>query len=184
MKKTEPKEAPSQLGAHEPSGAGAALAWIASKEADGRKVIDELEKELRNSIAIQRETMEGNGEEIDRIVRRCQNNLDDAMERHHKLLKQLRDFDKAVAPEKRSAEETITREEGAKLFSMFVIYMRTAIERIKENIVPRIRESATNEEGFVIVDATLSEEFRSAIKSAAENQNLPSWGIDAVEGAI
>lgn len=93
-------------------------------------------------------------------------------------------LDRSVDPVKRSAEETITREEGAKLFSMFVIYMRTAVERIKENIVPRIRESATNEEGFVIVDATLSEEFRSAIKSAVENQNLPAWGIDAVEGAI
>jgi len=168
----------------EPQGAAAALAWIASQEAQGRAELDAAKASLKIAIANREQIAdEAAGEAAQRAVNRAKGDLDDAMERHFKLLKQLRDFDRSVAPEKRSAEETVTRDEGAQFVAKFVIYMRTATERIKES-VPRIRECATNEAGFEMLDSALSEEFRNAMRMAVENEHLPAWWRDAMEGAL
>lgn len=179
MKKPEPKESPSQLGA--PAVLNIASVWEERARAD----IDRLEGAIRLMRDRQLAASPADdGENFADKIDIMEHQLESSRKSWKVYADMVYKLDRSVDPVKRSAEETITREEGAKLFSMFVIYMRTAVERIKENIVPRIRESATNEEGFVIVDATLSEEFRSAIKSAVENQSLPSWSEAAIDASL
>lgn len=180
MKKTpKPEIAPPALGA--PAVLNVASVW----EERTRAEVDRLESELvelekrRNARKPEDDGMEW-GKEFDILNSR----LESAEKRWKMRAQMVHIFDKSVDPSKRSAEETITREEGGKLLAILVITFRTAVERLKENIVPRIRESATNEQGFMIVDQKFSEEFENAAKTAVNNNSLPQWTIDAVEGAL
>lgn len=171
------------------TGAPAVLDVASKWEAHAREEVERLEKELADNQTRQLDPA-NDGEDFAKRNTILNAHLGDALKRWKTFADMVHKFDRSVDPVKRSAEESITREEGAKLFTMFTIVMRTAVERLKENIVPRIRESATNEDGFIVVDLTLSEEFRSAMRSAVENQSkegfggLPQWAMDAVESAL
>lgn len=175
----EPSPDPAQLGA--PAVLNIASVWEERSRAD----IDRLEmsirllrdRQLAASPADDGEDFAGKIDVMEHQLESCRRSWKVYADMVYKL-------DRSVEPSKRSAEETITREEGAQFVTKFTIYMRTATERLKENIVPRIRESATNEDGFLVVDATLSEEFRNAMRMAVENDHLPKWAQDAMEAAL
>lgn len=166
------------------TGAPAVLDVAAKWEAHAREEVDRLEKELAENQSRQLDPANDGDTDLVKRTLILSAHLDGALKRWKMFADMVHKLDRSVEPAKRSAEETITREEGARVFAMFAISMRTACERIKENLAVRMREAATNEEAFELIDATFSEEFRSAMKSAVENQNIPSWGMDAIEAAI
>lgn len=172
------------------TGAPAVLDVASKWEAHAREEVERLESELAENQARQLDPANDGDADLIKRGQILNNHLADALKRWKTFADMVHKFDRSVDPVKRSAEESITREEGSQFVRLFVIYMRTGVERLKENIVPRIRESATNEDGFLVVDLTLSAEFRSAMRSAVENQSkegfggLPQWAEDAVESAL
>lgn len=171
------KEQPIQTGAP-------AVLDVASKwEAHAREEVERLEKELAENQTRQLDPA-NDGEDFAKRNTILSAHLTDALKRWKTFADMVHKFDRSVDPVKRSADETITRDEGSRVFQMFTISMRTACERIKENLAARMRESESNEQAYNLIDLTFSEEFSSAMRSAIENNSLPQWAGDAVESAL
>jgi len=169
----------------ENTGAGAALKWLADQVADGQKELEKLKSDLAKSIDDERENPpEKDGTDFARIRQVARMNYDDAFDLHMKLLAKLKDFEKTVSPEKRDASESITRQEGERIFSMIAITMRTAMESFKTRVVPEIRECKTNEDGYNVFAKSFDESIVESIKSAVAEGHIPSWGKNAVDGIL
>lgn len=165
------------------TGAPAVLDIASRWEAHAREEVERLEKELAENQTRQLDPA-NDGEDFAKRNTILNAHLGDALKRWKTFADMVHKFDKTVDFSKRSAEESITREEGIRTFTMFAITMRTACERIKENLAAQMRESESNEQAFNLIDSTVSEEFSSAMRSAIENNSLPQWAGEAVESAL
>lgn len=183
MAKTHKQIEPQDL---QPAGAAAALAWIAEREAASRADIVRLERDLEEAIKDQREQPASkDGHDFDHAVRVAQANLDDAMRRQFQYLKSLREFDRSVAPEKRDSSESITREEGTKLFQMAAIYLRTAGEDLISNIAQSVLEECeTPEDVYKLFAPKFRECVTNSINGAIRESHIPSWIGKAVEEVL
>lgn len=169
----------------ENTGAPDALKWIADNEAKSRKEVEEAIKAYNLAVKDEREQPANkDGTEWARVRGAAKQILDDAEERQFKYLKQLLLFDKNVAPEKRDASESITRDEGEKTFKMIAIYLRTANESFLTRAIPEIREAKSNELAYKVAATAYGETLKQAIKSGCGEAHLPSWVLAAVEGVL
>jgi len=169
----------------ENTGAAAALKWLSEQVASGEKELARLKDDLNRAIDDERNNPpEKDGADFGRIRAIARQNYDDAFKSHMNLLSKLQMFDKTVDVSKRDASESITRADGEKIFSMMAITMRTAMEAFKTRVVPEIRESKTNEDGYNVFAKSFDESMIEAIKSAIAEGHIPSWARDSVEAIL
>lgn len=167
------------------TGAPSALAWIAKQEAISRNDYELRTVELNTLIKRQQgATAADDGTDWQALIRVAEGNLDYARERIQQWQKSLREFDKAVAPEKRDASEKITQAEGEQFAKCFAIYLRAAIESFTVSIIQPIRESKSNEDGYKLCSAKFSECFVNAMDGAIRETHLPAWFKKAVEDVL
>ncbi len=169
----------------ENTGAGAALKWLSDQVAKGEKKLAKLEAELNKAIEDERENPpEKDGADFARIRATARMNYDDEFDAHMKLLSKLQSFDKSVAPEKRDATESITRDDGEKMLMHLIINMRTIAETFLPQVIPQIMEAKSAE----IAYSNCANGFRSAlydtIKTSISEERLPSWAAKCVEGIL
>ena len=169
----------------ENTGAAAALKWIADEVLESEKRLAKLKREAEKAVDAENNPPRSrDGEDFKAIRARCQQNYEDQLDLHLKLLTKLALFDGKVDPARRDASEAITRAEGEKVFSMIAIYMRTAAETFLTRSIPLIRESKTNEDAYNHCSEAFSESMVNAVKSAVGEAHLPSWAKNAVEGIL
>lgn len=164
------------------AGAAGALKWISEREAAARRNVETLEAVYKAAVEEERRgnlTLDGRDATDARKIAR--DNLRDATDSHEAQLKLLHTFDKSVAPEKRDASESITREDGEKAFRNMAIYMRTAASAFLTRAIPAIREAKDDAHAHYECSESFSESIREAVKSAVNESHLPSWAIKAVE---
>jgi hypothetical protein len=168
------------------AGAASALAYISQQELTCRQDVLRLKQELDKAMDEQRtQPPEKDGFDFDKAVGIARRNLDDAEDRHFKFLKNLREFDKSVAPDKRDASESITQSEGVKVFGMMAIYLRTANESFIDGLSQSILEECKTPEDIHRMIATkLRENVVNSVTGAIRETHLPAWTIKAVEDVL
>lgn len=156
------------------TGAPAALRRLEEHELRCAQEVDRLKAEKSRLLAMQ----EPKGDDAIRTHRqRIQDsvlNLGDAQDDWNKALKSLREFDKAVAPEKREGEK-IPVAEASEFFRQFDLSIILAIESY---IITQGQDAARCEspEQFYQIHAENIRSCRvAAIEKAQQDGKLPKW---------
>lgn len=169
---------------HQP-GAPETLKWIADREAACRSEVERLDLALKQALDDQiTRPPHKDGTDFEKVVAVASAQHRDAMDRWKQAADMVYKLDKSVEPSKRDASESITREEGGRVFSMFAIYMRTATESYLSRMIPALRETKSNEEAYAMAEPVFRECFVNAMKSAVGENHLPSWSKNAIEGVL
>lgn len=158
------------------TGAPAALRRLEDHELRCSKECDRLEAERDRLRAMQ-------APQGDEAIRNHQNaiqnsisNLADAQGDWNKALKSLREFDKAVAPEKREGEK-ISRDEAEEFFRQFHLSITLGIE----SYIISLSQDATRAESPEQFYQAHADNLRSCVESAIEKANkdgkLPKWAL-------
>ncbi len=167
--------------AHE-KGTAPALRVIAEQEAESRK--DHAAAKAGLDDAISNQLINPDDEHGNTRVQNARNHLDDVEKRWQRWLKHLREFDKAVDPSKRDADEKITKAEGIKLFQMMAIYGNNAYQTFGTRMITEIREARNEQEAWKNTGEILVESLINSIKTAVSEAHLPPWSLEAVEGVL
>ena len=174
------KKAPATAQIHSERGAPAVLNVASKWEEEARGEVERLRVLLRDTQARQlEENPEDDGKDWPKTLSIIRGQLEDAEKRWKVNADMVHKFDRTVDEGKRTAEESVTREEASRIFPAFVIYMRTAVQRTQDQI-PAIRGSSSDEEGFSILCNHMDGEFESAMETATRESHLPGWVQDAV----
>jgi hypothetical protein len=168
------------------SGAAGALKWISDREQAARKLVTDKEKTwLQAIIEEANPPREKDGTDFRQATHSAKQAYDDAMEIHSALLKELRLFDKSVAPEKRDASESVTRDEVEKLVKMLAIYLaRNSAEAWLTKSIADIREAASNEIAHDKCAKSFRESVIESIKTAVAENHLPKYALVAAESVL
>lgn len=167
------------------AGAPAALAWIAQREAAARKAVEEAEVFLAGALKDQREKPPAkDGTDYEKVVKIARDNLSYAEERVAGLQKRLREFDKAIVPERRDATEKISQAEGERLLMLFWIYEREAGEKLLISLCSDFLLCETPEQIHKLYAEKSREVRKEAMASAVRESHLPEWCKKALDGVI
>lgn len=166
----------------EPKGAPAVLSIAAEWEARARAKVEELRAKLD---ALQEEELDPANDGTDFTKKRTilQAQSSDAIKEWKGFADMVHKFDKTVDLSQRDVKESIPKGEASAFFTLATIYLRTGWQSYKE-IVPKIRECATNEEAYAIVEHSIGGHFKTAMDSAVIESHVPAWVRDAVEFAL
>lgn len=167
------------------SGAASALKYIEERERKLRDALDSAENHIAELLAIKdNPPPELDGEDFDVLIARAKAERKDAEDSYYKAQKALREYDKQVDTDRRDVSESITRNEAEKFFFSFAICMRGAVEQIATRQAQEAMECKSPEDMFKLVSPLLRECFSSALKSAADECQVPQWVKSAIENAL
>jgi len=110
--------------------------------------------------------------------------LDDAEARVQKWAKLLLSFDVKVQPERRDADEKITRAEGEKCFAMMALTIRTAGEDLITALCQDVLGCNTPADVHELFANRARACVVNAVKTSVAEAHLPKWAIESVEAVI
>jgi hypothetical protein len=163
------------------TGAAAALVRVAQWEADAADAVNAARRAL--DLALHNAATrppESDGEDYEKRIREAKIQLEDAEDRALKWLKQLRDFDKSVAPEKRDSSESIKREEGIHLLRHVAVYLRVGLEGLITGLCGEVLACRKPEDVHLMLANKMRENMVGAVENGVREQHLPKWVADAI----
>jgi len=163
-------------------GTPAALRVIAEQEAESRK--DHASAKAGLDEAIANQLLNPDDEHGNTRVQNARNHLDDVEKRWQRWLKHLREFDKAVDPSKRDAEEKISKSEAIQLCKMITIYGNNAYQSFGTRFITEARNAKNEQEAWTICGEAFVESLLGSIKVAVSEAHLPPYALEAVEGVL
>jgi len=169
----------------EEKGAPAALRFLEAREAASRANVEKLSTEYLKAQQYELDQPpEMDGADFLNRTKAIKQHLDRETDDYLKLAKSLREFSKAVDPDKRDNSESITRADGEKVFRMMAIYCNTAVENFSTRIISEIRDAPSETEAYEITSTVMKESLVNSIKSAVGENHLAPWCLAAVEDIL
>lgn len=160
-------------------GAPAALRRLEEHELKCAQEVDRLKAERDRLRAMQ----EPDGDEALRnhqnAIQNAISNLADAQDDWNSALKSLREFDKAVAPEKREGEK-ILRKDVEEFFRQYDLSLKLAIESYIISLSQEASRATSPQEFYQAHSDAIRSCRVTQIEAAIRDKRLPSWAI--IEG--
>jgi len=167
------------------TGAASALKYLEGSVARAQKRYDDANANLEQALLNQRDKPdELDGEDFEIAIARARAEVNDAELSLLRLSKTMLDYDKNVDTNRRDVSESITKADAERFFFSFAICMRGAVEQIATRQAQEAIECKSPEDMFKLVSPLLRECFSSALKSAADECQVPPWVKAAIENAL
>lgn len=158
------------------TGAPAALRRLEEHELRCAREVDSLKVELARLRAMQAPDGDDALRNHLNAIQFAVSNLSEAQDDWNKALKSLREFDKAVAPEKREGEKLL-RSDVEEFFRQFDLSIALAIE----SYIISLSQDATRAESPEQFYQAHADNIRScriaAIEKAQQDGKMPKWAI-------
>lgn len=167
------------------SGAASALKYLETSVQRAQKRLDEANSVLEQSLLnLANQPLDLDGSDFEVAVARARAEVKDAEDSLLRFSKVMLDYDKNVDTSRRDVSEQITRNEAEKIFFSFAICMRGGVEQIATRISQDSMELKCPEDTFKIIAPLMRECFFSALRSATDENQIPSWVRATIEGAL
>ena len=167
------------------TGAASALKYLETSVKRAQDRLDAAHAALDYAIKCQTDKPdEMDGTDFEIVVARARAEVNDAETSLIRFSKTMLDYDKNVDTSRRDVSVSITKADAEKFFFAFAICMRGAVEQIATRQAQDAMEVKSPEDMFKIVRPLLIECFRSSLKSAVGEAQLPAWAAEALEKAL
>jgi len=167
------------------SGAASALKYLEGSVTRAQERLDAAHEAFDYALKCQRDKPdELDGEDFEVLLARARAEVNDAEGSLLRFSKTMLDYDKNVDTSRRDVSVSITKADAERFFFAFAICMRGSVEQIATRQAQDAMEVKSPEDMFRIVAPLLRECFRSSLKSATAEAQLPPWAATAIEGAL
>ena len=166
-------------------GAAQALTYLERYSNRTQRRLDAANEALEEALLnLANQPLDLDGSDFEVAVARARAEVKDAEDSFIKFSKSMLDYDKNVDTARRDVSEQITRNEAEKFFFAFAICMRGAVEQLATRQAQDAMEVKSPEEMYKIISPLLRECFFSALRSAADESQVPAWVKTTIENAL
>lgn len=167
------------------TGAASALKYLEMSQKRAQERLDAAHEAFDYALKCQADKpIELDGTDFEVLVAHARVEVKDAESSLISFSKVLLSYDSNIDTSRRDVSISITKAEAEKFFFCFAVCMRGAVEQIATRQAQDAMECKSPEDMFKIVAPLLRDGFRSSLKSAVGEAQLPAWAASAIENAL